>query len=58
MLNEKGEILLKNDVIADTLSNFFGSIVDLLTFSNGQIYLGIQQPFVCSRQNRSSYPEI
>ena len=49
MLNEKGEILLKNDVIAHTFSNFFGSIVDLLTFLNGRIYLEIQQPFVCSR---------
>ena len=27
MLKEKGEILSKNDVIADTFSNFFDSIV-------------------------------
>ena len=27
MLKEKGEILLKNDVIANTFSNFFDSIV-------------------------------
>ena len=41
MLNENGELLLKDKDIADTFSEYFGSIVASLDLYNGKMKLVI-----------------